>query len=202
MVIENGKFVNPIDYLDLSTLQDQSGIPTGYKFRYLKDKYSLPRDLYAVKSVQGDSVSERRQSFLNSYGVGVYRQSVFWEDAAAGTSIDVDVGICIAFAESTLGRHLSTKDNIGNVGNNDRGDRIAYNSPMAGARLIYTTLNNRYLGQYHILLDYNGYGNPDGKNYATSQYNWQNNVTKCLTMIKGYYIPDEYPVRLAPNPNL
>lgn len=72
---------------------------------------------------------------------------------------------------------------------------------MAGARLIYTTLNNRYLGHYHILLDYNGYGNPDGKNYATSKYNWQNNVTKCLTMIKGYYVPDEYPVRVGPNPN-
>ena len=202
MVIEKGTFVNPIDYLDLSTLQDQSSIPTGYKFRYLKDKYNLPRDLYAVKSVVGDSVTERRQSFLNSYGVGVYRQSVFREDASAGTNIDVDVGICIAFAESTLGRHLSTSNNIGNVGNNDRGDRIAYESPMGGARRIYTTLNNTYLGQYHILLDYNGYGNPDGKNYATSKYNWQNNVTKCLTMIKGYYIPDEFPVRIAPNPNL
>ena len=28
MVIENGKSVNPIDYLDLSTLVDQSSIPT------------------------------------------------------------------------------------------------------------------------------------------------------------------------------
>ena len=202
MVIENGKSVNPIDYLDLSTLVDQSSIPTWYKFRYLKDKYSLPRDLYAVKSVKGDTALERRQSFLNTYGVGVYRQSVFWEDASAGTNIDVDLGICIAFAESTLGRNLSTSNNIGNVGNNDRWDRIAYESPMGGARRIYTTLNNGYLGHYHILLDYNGYGNPDGKNYATSKYNWQNNVTKCLTMIKGFYVPDEYPVRIAPNPNL
>lgn len=55
---------------------------------------------------------------------------------------------------------------------------------MVGARLIYTTLNNKYLGKYNILLDYNGYGNPDGANYATSKYNWQNNVTKCLSMIK------------------
>lgn len=120
MVIENGEFVNPIEYLDLSTLQDKSNIPTNYKFRYLKDKYNLPRDLYTIKSVEGDTVTERRQNFLNKYAVGVYRQSVFWEDAAAGTNIDVDVGICIAFAESTLGRHLTTANNIGNVGNNDR----------------------------------------------------------------------------------
>lgn len=120
MVIEKGEFVNPIDYLDLSTLQDKSSIPTGYKFRYLKDKYNLPRDLYAVKTLQGNSVEERRQSFLNSYAVGVYKQAEFWQDASEGTNIDVDVGICIAFAESTLGRHLSTDNNIGNVGNNDR----------------------------------------------------------------------------------
>jgi hypothetical protein len=69
-----------------------------------------------------------------------------------------------------------------------------------GARLIYDTLNNRYLGSYHILLDYNGYGNKTGKKYATSPYNRQNNVTKCLTMIKGYHVPDDFPVRIAPNP--
>jgi len=67
---------------------------------------------------------------------------------------------------------------------------------MVGARLIYTTLNNTYLGNYNIILDYNGYGNPDGKNYATSTYNWQNNVTKCLSRIKGYPVPDDYPVRV------
>jgi hypothetical protein len=72
---------------------------------------------------------------------------------------------------------------------------------MVWARLIYTTLNNRYLWQYNILLDYNGYGNPDGANYATSKYNWQNNVTKCLSMIKWYHVPDDFPVRIAPKPN-
>ena len=59
--------------------------------------------------------------------------------------------ICIAFAESTLGRFLSTNNNIGNVGNNDRGDRIAYSNPYNGARLIPLTLNNQYLGNYHTI---------------------------------------------------
>jgi hypothetical protein len=82
MVVENGKLVNPIDYLDLSVLQDKSKIPTGYKFRYLKDKYNLPREMYAVKALAGDSVEERRATFLNTYAVGVYRQSAFWQDAS------------------------------------------------------------------------------------------------------------------------
>jgi len=53
--------------------------------------------------------------------------------------------ICIAFAESTLGRYLSTNANIGNVGNNDRGDRVPFTSAYAGARAIPLTLNNAYL---------------------------------------------------------
>lgn len=201
MVVDNGKFVDPLDYLDLSVLSDTITLPTKYKFKYLKDKYNLPRELYSIEPVEWSTLESRRKKFLESYGVGVYRQPTFREDAAHGTNIDVDVGICIAFAESTLGRHLTTANNIGNVGNNDRWDRVAYQNPLVGAKLIYNTLNNVYLWHYNILLDYNGYGNPQGKNYATSRYNWQNNVTKCLTMIKGYYVPDDYPVRIAPNPN-
>jgi hypothetical protein len=69
MVVDNGKIVNPIDYLDLSILQDKSKIPTSYKFRYLKDKYNLPREMYSVKPLAGDSIEERRQTFLNMYAV-------------------------------------------------------------------------------------------------------------------------------------
>jgi hypothetical protein len=65
-------------------------------------------------------VDERRVSFLNTYAVGVYKSPEFWQDASDGTNIDVDVGICIAFAESTLGRNMTTEYNLGNVGNNDR----------------------------------------------------------------------------------
>lgn len=50
----------------------------------------------------GETVIERRLRFLNTYGVGIFRQLPFREDAAAGTNVDVDMGICIGFAESTL----------------------------------------------------------------------------------------------------
>jgi len=63
---------------------------------------------------------QRENQFLNRYGVGIYRQVAFREDATVGTNIDKDVVMCIAFAESTLGHYLSTSNNIGNVGNNDR----------------------------------------------------------------------------------
>ena len=57
---------------------------------------------------------------MNSYAVGTYRNVDFWDQVVAGTNIDRDMVICIGFAESSLGKFLSTSNNIGNVGNNDR----------------------------------------------------------------------------------
>jgi hypothetical protein len=60
--------------------------------------------------------------------------------------VDVDLGMCIGYAETSMGRAFASANNIGNVGNNDRGDRVDKASPEAGARAIYVTLNNQYLG--------------------------------------------------------
>jgi hypothetical protein len=44
------------------------------------------------------------------------------------------------------------------------------------------------------------FGNKDGKIYASSSINWQTNVTKCLSQIKGFYVPEDYPFRTGLNP--
>jgi hypothetical protein len=138
---------------------------------------------------------------LDLYGIGIYRSLAFWMDAAAQSNIDLDLGICIWFAESTLGNYLSTNNNIGNVWNNDRWDRIAFGSALDGARLIYSTLNNQYLWHYNTIIELNWYGNKNWSIYASSPYNRQNNVVKCLSMVKWYYVPDDFPFRTWPNPN-
>lgn len=84
------------------------------------------------------------------------------------------------------------------MGNNDRGDRIAFATPLQGARLIAKTLNNVHLHQYNTIAELNGMFNREGKNYATSQFNRQNNVVRCLSMIEGYHVPDNFPFRLEP----
>jgi hypothetical protein len=38
--------------------------------------------------------------------------------------------------------------------------------------------------------------------YASSPINRQTNVLKCLSQIKGYYIPEDFPFRTGPNPNI
>jgi hypothetical protein len=72
---------------------------------------------------------------------------------------------------------------------------------LAGARAIPLTLNNGYLGDYHTINQLSRYGNKDGKIYASSPINWQTNVLKCLSQIKGYYIPEDFPFRIGLNPN-
>ncbi|MCS6983231.1 MAG: peptidoglycan DD-metalloendopeptidase family protein [Candidatus Absconditabacterales bacterium] len=200
MVVNNFQFQDPLNVLDLSIFKPDNNLTLEYKIKYLQDIYRRPRDLYKVEFIPGSSLNERRQNFLDLYAVGIYRSLAFWMDAAAGSNIDLDVGICIGFAESSMGRFLTTENNIGNVGNNDRGDRIGFNSALEGARLIYSTLNNQYLGHYHTIIELNGYGNKRGAIYASSPYNRQNNVVKCLSMIKGYYVPDDFPFRTGPNP--
>lgn len=199
-VAKNGNYIDPLSVLDLSIIPNKQILPDRYHMQYLQDVYARPRELYKVEFMEWDSLDQRRQSFLDLYGVGIYRQSQFRKDAAEWTSIDVDVGLCIWFAESTLGRYLTTPNNIGNVGNNDRWDRVPFGSALWGARSIYNTLNNQFLGHYNTLLELSGYGNQSWKIYASSTYNRQNNITKCLSMIKWYLVPDDFPFRTWLNP--
>jgi hypothetical protein len=73
---------------------------------------------------------------------------------------------------------------------------------LAGGRAIGQTLNNQFLGHYHTIDQLSRYGNPDGAIYASSPINWQTNVLKCLSQIKGYYVPEDFPFRTGVNPNL
>ena len=201
-LFKDGTAIDPLTVLDLSVVMDKDKVlPEEYKLKYFNDQYERPIDITKVSVLKGGTAEERTQRFLNSYAVGTYRNVDFWDQVVAGTNIDRDMVICIGFAESSLGKFLSTNNNIGNVGNNDRGDRIAYNNPFNWARLIALTLNNQYLGDYHTIKQLSRYGNEDGKIYASSPINWQSNVQKCLSKIKGFYVPEDYPFRTGVNPN-
>ena len=202
-VFKNWVAVDPLTILDLSVVTDrQNTLPEEYKIKYLNDQLVRPIDVSDLTFMQWNTVDERAQSLLNGYGVWIYKDLNFWESVAEWTNIDRDVVICIALAESTLGKYLTTSNNIWNVGNNDRWDRVAYDTPYAWARLIPLTLNNQYLWWYHTINQLSRYGNEDWKIYASSPINWQRNVMKCLSKIKWYTVPEDYPFRVWPNPNL
>ncbi|HPC34089.1 MAG TPA: peptidoglycan DD-metalloendopeptidase family protein [Candidatus Absconditabacterales bacterium] len=200
-IFKDGVALDPLQFLDLSVIENKEIIPSEYSIKYLNDKYARKIDMSEVSFMTGKTLADRADQFLKHYGVGIYRELAFWEDAVKGTNIDRDMAICVAFAESTLGRYLTTANNIGNVGNNDRGDRVSMGSALEGARAIALTLNNQHLGHYHTVKQLSRYGNNEGMIYASSPINRQTNVTKCLSQIKGFYVPDEYPFRTGPNPN-
>ena len=201
-IYKDGVAIDPLTLLDLSVITNwKEVLPQDYKLKYLSDMMTRPIDVSELKFMSGDTVDERSQNFLSTYGKGIYRNLNFRNSVVAGTNIDRDMVICVAFAESTLGHYLATENNIGNVGNNDRGDRIAYATPYYGARLIPETLNNAFLWHYQTIKQLSRYGNEDGKIYASSPINWQTNVLKCLSKIKGYTIPEDFPFRTGPNPN-
>lgn len=194
---KNGEAVDPLDNLDLSIFNDNMTLATKYRSKHgidtrLRNSVMKFENLPFVK---GDTPQEKRLRFLNDYAKAPYNDLVLWEKAADGTNVDPDLGICIWYAETSLGRAFASANNIGNVGNNDRGDRVDKDSPLDGARAIYTTLNNGYLGGYNTIFELSGYGNQEGAIYASSEYNWQNNVSRCLSIIKWYVVPEDYPFR-------
>ena len=201
-VYKDGVAVDPLTLLDLSVVTDwQNTLPEDYRIKYLNDQLVRPINVSELKLIEWETVDERAQKFLNWYWVGVYKDLNFWESVVAGTNIDRDVVICIACAESTLWHYLTTDNNIWNVWNDDRWTRVNYSTPYWWARVIPLTLNNKYLWNYHTINQLSRYGNTDWKIYASSPINWQTNVMKCLSKIKWYTVPEDFPFRVWPNPN-
>lgn len=194
---KNGNLIDPLQLMDLSVINNPTTLPETYQVKYDIDlrTRSAVIDFTEVKFMEGNSVRERRLKFLDTVAAWPYKDVVLWEWAAEWTHVDVDLGICIWYAETSMGRHFASDNNIGNVGNNDRGDRVDKDSPLDWAKAIYDTLNNKYLWWYHTIYELSGYGNKDGAIYASSEYNWQKNVSRCLSTIKWYIVPEDFPFR-------
>lgn len=183
---ENGIPIDPLTEFDLSVM-NKDVLSSTYRAKYEFDlsERDKPIKISDVPFItEGKTARDRSKAFLEKYAAGPYADIALWEQAAKDTYVDLDMGICIGLAETSLGRYFASSNNIGNVGNNDRGDRVDKDSPLAGAKAIYQTLNNSFLGGYHTIYELSGYGNKEGAIYASSPYNWQKNVSRCLSSIK------------------
>ncbi len=196
-LFKDGKSIDPLETLDLSIFNESMNIKSNYRMKFSLDTKHRNSviDLKNIAFVSWNTPQEKRLRFLNEYAKAPYNDLVLWEKAAEGTNIDPDLWICIGYAETSLGRAFASANNIWNVGNNDRGDRVDKDSPFDWARAIYMTLNNGYLGGYNTIFELSGYGNKEGAIYASSEYNWQKNVSRCLSTIKWYVVPEDYPFR-------
>ena len=108
-------------------------------------------------------------------------------------NIKYPVAICIARADSHLWKALKSKNNIGNVGNNDRWDTKAFATIYDGITAIFNTLNNKYqvnnntIGElshwWRTLLWLSWCAEKGTYCYATSKSTRNINVINCVNMI-------------------
>lgn len=115
---------------------------------------------------------------------------------ARANGVNPAMPFAIAWADTGCGSQLSTPNNYGNVGNNDRGDRIGHFTPFDGFKAIVDTLNNQYIGMNQTI----GQLSQGGRNvigstyacsnaivgykcYASSDYNWNFNVLNALNQM-------------------
>lgn len=150
-------------------------------------------------SQKQEQIALRRRNFIKKHWKLDFWNIELWYVASQWQNVDVDVGICIGFAESWLGRALTTRNNVWNIWNNDRWDRKEYETPIAGMRWIFYALNNRFLWKYFMISQLSRYWNPKWAIYASSPKNWHKNVTKCLSEIKWYQVSDNFIYRLDMN---
>lgn len=96
---------------------------------------------------------------------------------------------CIAFAETSMGtRWYWPCNNIGNVWNNDRGNRHCYATVQWGLEAMWQTLNNIYLWDKQTIGCLSNAGhcteaNDNWKRRASSTSSRENNVVNCFEAI-------------------
>jgi hypothetical protein len=104
--------------------------------------------------------------------------------------------VAIAQADTSMGKHLTTPYNIGNVGNSDSCPTCGTHTKSweQGIESIYQTLTNKYLGRATKLCHLSRGGWKDcpegatlngGKFYASSLENWHRNSAWTFSWLEG-----------------
>lgn len=146
-----------------------------------------------VPDLQETDRIERMKEMLRAYDKEYLFETFYWWGKMFW--VYPELAICIAKADTTLWRHTKSANNLGNVGNNDRGNTVAFDSEHKAVKAIYQTLNNQYLGNYQYVADLSRKFNKDGKVYATSEQNRHNNVMNCMSVIRWETVSDYFAFR-------
>ena len=195
---------DPMQFLDLSFLSINN-IPEKHVYKFYGDFQARkwyeydgdPRDGKVFKLSWTNEI-ERQKDLLNKYASPEFRNWDTWVEESIDWGIDPTFIMCIWLAETWLGRNMKTPFNVWNVWNTDSGATLTFDSARTWIYVMVKGLNNKYLSQYDTINLLSRYWNKDESKpiYASSPDHWHNNIIKCMSAIKGQFVPDTYPFRL------
>ena len=200
-----------IELIRKGELTEKQAIVSDVKHEVLKwPKYTIRVGLQwsrkPIPAITGLSTQERAKEWLETTWLGYTLPT--WIKLGEKYKVDYTLPICIAWADSHLGKALKSTNNIGNVGNNDRWQVVHYDSMDKGIEAIFRVLNNKYLGWNKQLWELSGEGRQrmsmtgcenapaPKKCYATSKGVWSTNVSNCLSVLHNKEITESYFFRL------
>ena len=202
-VLKDKVNVDPLKYMDLSYLNFKT-IPSYYKLDFFIDyknrtwkEYLKKEDFnWNVFSLGWNTEIERQKSLLRKYARSDFANWNMWVEESLRWNIDPTFMMCVWLAESWLWVNLKTSYNVWNVWNVDSGWTWVMPNPRSWIWWMWHTLNNQYLWDYNKISQLSWYWRKWNEPiYASSSINWHRNVIKCMSTIKGQYIPDDYNFR-------
>ena len=155
-----------------------------------------------IPKITGDTVDKRAKEWLDTAWLGYTLET--WKKHWETYKLDYVLPICIAWADSHLGKALKSTNNIWNVGNRDDWSVVHYETLDAWIMAIYRTLNNKWIGgstklgqlswEGRTILGIEGcnWTKVNQKCYATSKVVWHSNVSNCLSSIHNKQIDWNY----------
>jgi len=201
-LFQNQEFVDPLDYLDTTSL-NYASLPEKYRYKFNDDfkakywyEYSLVASMKSSLNIKWDTEVERQKDLLNKYAIWGFRDWNLWVEESLDWNIDPTFVMCIWIAETWLWRHTKTSNNVWNVWNTDSWATKTMITARGWIRAIVNTLNNKYLSKYSEIQQLSRYWNKTWSIYASSELNWHKNVTKCMSSVKQKYVSDDYLFRL------
>lgn len=191
---------DPLTYLDLTVLKLEQIPHSKYIYKYYDDfkKRFWDEDLpesNLVFNIDWESEIERQKNFIRIYWANGFNNWNIWVEEAQEAHIDSSFVMCVWLAETWLWTRLKTRNNVWNVWNTDSWATKEFDSPRLWIYWMAMTFNNKFLKNHNTISSLSRYWNSDGTIYASSSANWHNNIIKCMSSLKGEYVPDDYNFR-------
>jgi hypothetical protein len=167
----------------------------------------LQGSMKPINPLKWNTVDERAKEFLDR--VGLWHTLPTWKALGEKYKMDYTLPMAIAYADSHLWKATKTKNNIGNVWNNDRGHTQEFETLDAWIEAIFWSLARwKYMNGHITIATLSGEGRKrmwlpwcneekdyKKKCYATSMGVWSTNVTNAMSVIHNTKIDENYEFR-------